>query len=114
MKIFNVTAEQTHILSTMVMARNETEAKYQVFKAIRTKELVFDEDYAPSITECREHEISDPVVFTKYVKNNGILNEKGDVVYDSATIKEILNENKKKMKEEFLKKHHMEFNFGET
>ncbi|MEN6379232.1 MAG: hypothetical protein ABFD15_06610 [Methanofastidiosum sp.] len=110
MKIFRVIIEKSQSTETLVMADDCTEANILVIKAAKLGEIEFDYEQSYDVESCREIEASTAII--NEIKEYGIVNEKADVIYDGKIVQQLIEANKKRLKEEFLKKHHMEFDFA--
>lgn len=112
MNIFRVRAERPCEIETLVMSKDKHEARMLTLMAIRNGEIVFDEhDHGQaSITSVELESITDKTI--EEVKDYGIINKEAEVIYDSEIIEKVTEEQAKQMKEEYLKKYHMEFNFN--
>jgi hypothetical protein len=113
MKIFRVTAEKTKELETLVIAKDLNEAKSLTLKGIINSELEFDNVFDSNhieITSAYPADITEHTLFE--IRDYGILNEEAELIYDTDIIEDLSNYQRKKQKEENLKKNHLELNLG--
>lgn len=108
MKIFRVSLEKTLTTEALVMADDIDQAQLRAKLGVVRGDIEFDIDY----NSLSIHAIANPEEITAMtiqdVKDYGILNEHGDLVYDSEIITELIERQKKETKEAYLKEHHME------
>ena len=111
-KIFRVYIEKTKELETLVIAKDLNEAKSLALKGVKNKELEFDDLFEGEIEIASAY----PSDITKHtleeVKDYGILNEQAKLIFDTEIIEELSEDQRKKQKEEHLKKNHLELNLG--
>ena len=112
MKIFRVTVEKTKELETLVIAKDLNEAKSLTLKGIRNSELEFDNLFEGTIdiTSAYPADITEHTL--REIKDYGILNEEAELIYDTTIIEDLTEYQRKKQKEENLKKNHLELNLG--
>lgn len=122
MKIFRATAEEIRTIETLVLGNNSQEAKQLASRAINSGELEFDEptiyswnEKAPYSLTVKELDLTktDAVnAILKEIKGWGIVNREAELEYDPSVIEILFKAQEKQQKEEYLKKHHMEFDFN--
>ena len=114
MKIFKVEVQKVKTTDILVMANDRSTAERKAEDAVRLGDIEFDDEEIETGMVYEVDFISDEI--RKEIRDFGIIDSNSELICDTETIENIIRGMeetvKKQESEEYLKKHHLEFNLG--